>query len=76
MIYSVVVFILLINYLADAKLDKSKIDEIVMVGGSTRIPRVQKLLSDYFNGKELNKSVNPDEAVLMVLQQIRTRILR
>ena len=49
--------------LTDAKLDKSKIDEIVLVGGSTRIPRVQKLLSDYFNGKELNKSVNPDEAV-------------
>jgi len=49
--------------LADASLDKSNIDEIVMVGGSTRIPRVQKLLSDYFNGKELNKSVNPDEAV-------------
>ena len=49
--------------LADAKLDKSQINEIVMVGGSTRIPRVQKLLSDYFNGKELNKSVNPDEAV-------------
>lgn len=49
--------------LTDAKLDKSKISEIVLVGGSTRIPRVQKLLSDYFNGKELNKSVNPDEAV-------------
>lgn len=49
--------------LGDAKLDKSNIDEIVLVGGSTRIPRVQKLLSDYFNGKELNKSVNPDEAV-------------
>ena len=49
--------------LGDAKLDKSKINEIVMVGGSTRIPRVQKLLSEYFNGKELNKSVNPDEAV-------------
>jgi L1 cell adhesion molecule like protein len=49
--------------LADAKLDKSKINELVLVGGSTRIPRVQKLLSDYFNGKELNKSVNPDEAV-------------
>jgi len=49
--------------LSDAKLDKSKIDEIVMVGGSTRIPRIQKLLTDYFNGKELNKSVNPDEAV-------------
>ena len=49
--------------LMDAKLDKSSIDEIVMVGGSTRIPRIQKLLSDYFGGKDLNKSVNPDEAV-------------
>ncbi|OTF72857.1 Group 28 mite allergen-like protein (Heat shock protein 70), partial [Euroglyphus maynei] len=41
----------------------SKIDEIVLVGGSTRIPKIQKLLSDFFNGKELNKSINPDEAV-------------
>merc|ERR1712146_525729 len=49
--------------LRDAKLDKSCIDEIVLVGGSTRIPKIQKLLSDYFNGKELNKSINPDEAV-------------
>ncbi|RUS71546.1 hypothetical protein EGW08_020686 [Elysia chlorotica] len=49
--------------LRDAKLDKGKIDEVVLVGGSTRIPRVQKLLSDFFNGKELNKSINPDEAV-------------
>ena len=49
--------------LRDAKLDKSSIDEIVLVGGSTRIPKVQKLLQDYFNGKELNKSINPDEAV-------------
>ena len=49
--------------LRDAKLDKSQIDEIVLVGGSTRIPRIQKLLQDYFNGKELNKSINPDEAV-------------
>jgi len=49
--------------LRDAKLDKGKIDEIVLVGGSTRIPKVQKLLSDFFNGKELNKSINPDEAV-------------
>ena len=49
--------------LQDAKLDKSKIDEIVLVGGSTRIPRVQKLLQDFFSGKELNKSINPDEAV-------------
>jgi L1 cell adhesion molecule like protein len=49
--------------LRDAKLDKSQIHEIVLVGGSTRIPKVQKLLQDFFNGKELNKSINPDEAV-------------
>ena len=49
--------------LRDAKMDKSQINEIVLVGGSTRIPKIQKLLSDFFNGKELNKSVNPDEAV-------------
>ena len=49
--------------LVDAKLSKSDIDEIVLVGGSTRIPALQKMLSDYFGGKELNKSVNPDEAV-------------
>jgi L1 cell adhesion molecule like protein len=47
----------------DAKLDKSAINEIVLVGGSTRIPKIQKLLQDFFNGKELNKSINPDEAV-------------
>merc|ERR1712243_294390 len=47
----------------DAKMDKSAIDDIVLVGGSTRIPKIQKLLSDFFNGKELNKSINPDEAV-------------
>lgn len=49
--------------LRDAKLDKSSIHEIVLVGGSTRIPKVQKLLQDFFSGKELNKSINPDEAV-------------
>ncbi|CAI2357604.1 unnamed protein product [Caenorhabditis sp. 36 PRJEB53466] len=49
--------------LRDAKLDKSKIDEIVLVGGSTRVPKIQKLLKDFFNGKELNCSINPDEAV-------------
>jgi len=49
--------------LRDAKMDKSQIQDIVLVGGSTRIPRVQQLLSDFFNGRELNKSVNPDEAV-------------
>ncbi|XP_075042715.1 heat shock 70 kDa protein-like [Mixophyes fleayi] len=49
--------------LRDAKLDKSQIHEIVLVGGSTRIPKVQKLLQDLFNGRELNKSIDPDEAV-------------
>jgi len=49
--------------LKDAKMDKSSIHEIVLVGGSTRIPKIQSLLSDYFNGKELCKSINPDEAV-------------
>ncbi|KAH0268273.1 heat shock protein 70, partial [Aureobasidium melanogenum] len=49
--------------LKDANIDKSKVDEIVLVGGSTRIPRIQKLLSDFFNGKKLEKSINPDEAV-------------
>ncbi|KAL8127630.1 luminal-binding protein 5-like [Apium graveolens] len=47
----------------DANLEKHQIDEIVLVGGSTRIPKVQELLSDYFDGKELSKGVNPDEAV-------------
>jgi len=47
----------------DAKFDKSSINDIVLVGGSTRIPKIQKLLQDFFNGKELNKSINPDEAV-------------
>ncbi|KAM9853184.1 heat shock protein family A (Hsp70) member 8b isoform 2-T2 [Aulostomus maculatus] len=49
--------------LRDAKMEKANIDELVLVGGSTRIPKIQKLLQDFFNGKELNKSINPDEAV-------------
>ena len=49
--------------LTDAKMSKSEIDEVVLVGGSTRIPKVQELLSNFFGGKELNKSINPDEAV-------------
>lgn len=49
--------------LQDSRIDKGSIDEIVLVGGSTRIPKVQKLLSNFFNGREPNKSVNPDEAV-------------
>ena len=49
--------------LRDAKMSKSQIDEIVLVGGSTRIPKIQQLLSEFFNGKELCKSINPDECV-------------
>ena len=49
--------------LKDASMEKSDINDVVLVGGSTRIPRIQELLSQYFNGKELNKSINPDEAV-------------
>ncbi|XP_042483944.1 heat shock 70 kDa protein-like [Macadamia integrifolia] len=49
--------------LRDAKMDKSQVHEVVLVGGSTRIPKIQQLLSDFFNGKELCKSINPDEAV-------------
>merc|ERR1719231_1687279 len=47
----------------DADMEKSEVDEIVLVGGSTRIPKVQSLLKDYFGGKEPSKGVNPDEAV-------------
>jgi heat shock protein 1/8 len=49
--------------LSDAKLSKNQIDEIVLVGGSTRIPKIRELLTKYFNGKELCQSINPDEAV-------------
>ncbi|XP_058728027.1 heat shock cognate 70 kDa protein-like [Vicia villosa] len=49
--------------LTDAKMDKSRIDDVVLVGGSSRIPKVQQLLQEFFNGKELCKSINPDEAV-------------
>jgi len=49
--------------LRDAKLSKGDVDEVILVGGTTRIPKIQKLLSDFFNGKELCKSLNPDEAV-------------
>eukprot|EP00416_Gambierdiscus_australes_P037747 CAMPEP_0171109960 /NCGR_PEP_ID=MMETSP0766_2-20121228/71076_1 /TAXON_ID=439317 /ORGANISM="Gambierdiscus australes, Strain CAWD 149" /LENGTH=677 /DNA_ID=CAMNT_0011571767 /DNA_START=117 /DNA_END=2150 /DNA_ORIENTATION=- len=49
--------------LEDARMDKSKVKEIVMVGGSTRIPKVQQMIQEFFDGKELCKSINPDEAV-------------
>jgi len=49
--------------LKDAKMSKADVNDIVLVGGSTRVPRIQEMLSNFFNGKELNKSINPDEAV-------------
>jgi len=49
--------------LQDAKMSKNDVHEVVLVGGSTRIPKIQDLLSKFFNGKELNKTINPDEAV-------------
>ncbi|XP_039360049.1 heat shock cognate 71 kDa protein-like isoform X2 [Mauremys reevesii] len=49
--------------LQDARLDKSQIHDIVLVGGSTQVPKIQQLLQNFFSGKELNKSINPDEAV-------------
>jgi len=49
--------------LDDSALKKNQVDELVLVGGSTRIPKVQQLLQDFFNGKEPNKGINPDEAV-------------
>ena len=51
------------NVLKDADLGKGQVHEVVLVGGSTRIPKVQQMLSDFFNGKQLNRSINPDEAV-------------
>jgi L1 cell adhesion molecule like protein len=51
------------SVMREAKMDKSKIDDVVLVGGSTRIPKVQELLQDFFRGKELCKKINPDEAV-------------
>jgi heat shock protein 1/8 len=49
--------------LLDAKISKSEVDDIVLVGGSTRIPKVQELLTNFFNGKELCRNINPDEAI-------------
>ena len=50
--------------LKDAGMSKTEIHQVILVGGSTRIPKVQELLKNYFGGKELNKSINPDEAVV------------
>ena len=51
--------------MTDSGLKKNEIDEVVLVGGSTRIPKIQKLVRDFFNGKEPNRGINPDEAVAM-----------
>ena len=51
------------NVIRDSGISKKDIDDIVLVGGSTRIPKIQQLLSEYFNGKELNHKINPDESV-------------
>ncbi|MCI84790.1 heat-shock protein, partial [Trifolium medium] len=47
--------------ITDSKIDKGSIDDVVLVGGSSRIPKVQQLLGDFFKGKDLCKSINPDE---------------
>ena len=64
--------------LKDANVKKDKIDDIVLVGGSTRIPKVQELLKEYFNGKELAKGINPDECVAIQLLSVlrSSRLLR
>jgi len=54
---------LLSQVMRDSKVSKSQVDEVVLVGGSTRIPKIQQLLADYFGGKDPCKSINPDEAV-------------
>eukprot|EP01113_Clastostelium_recurvatum_P018684 TRINITY_DN21_c0_g1_i1.p1 TRINITY_DN21_c0_g1~~TRINITY_DN21_c0_g1_i1.p1 ORF type:complete len:669 (+),score=220.79 TRINITY_DN21_c0_g1_i1:72-2009(+) len=51
------------SVLKDSKIDKAAVNDVVLVGGSTRIPKIQEMLSEFFKGKELNKSINPDEAV-------------
>ena len=51
------------SVLKDAGIGKGQVHEVVLVGGSTRIPKIQKMLEEFFNNKQLNKSINPDEAV-------------
>ena len=68
--------------LKDSRLDKSKIDEVILVGGSTRIPRVKELLKEFFNGKQLNTTINPDEAIAYgatiqsaILHKVESKVL-
>ncbi|XP_039267962.2 heat shock cognate 71 kDa protein-like [Styela clava] len=64
------------NVIADAKMKKDEIDDIVLAGGSTRIPKIRSLLTDFFNGKEISRNINPDEAVAygaaVLAENIRT----
>jgi heat shock protein 1/8 len=61
------------NVLKDAKMSKSDVHDVILVGGSTRIPKIVQMVQDYFNGKEPNKSINPDEAVAYGRRSSRCR---
>merc|ERR1719513_523850 len=56
--------------LEDADISKKEVDEVVMVGGSTRIPKVQNLVKEFFNGKEPNRGINPDEALALGIETV------
>lgn len=60
--------------LEDADMNKKDVHEIVLVGGSTRIPKVQQLVKEFFNGKEPSRGINPDEAVSNVLYSLKEKI--
>lgn len=62
--------------LEDADMNKKDVDEIVLVGGSTRIPKVQQLVKEFFNGKEPSRGINPDEAVSSKLVKKQVKLLR
>ena len=61
--------------LRDARMSKAQVTEVVLVGGSTRIPKLQEMLQQFFNGKELCKSVNPDEAVACGAAAVQAAVL-
>ncbi|KAG1728046.1 heat shock protein 70 family, partial [Suillus paluster] len=61
--------------LRDSKIDKANVHKIILVGGSTCIPHIIKLMSDFFNGKEPNKSINPDEAAVVYSATVQDAIL-
>lgn len=59
------VLVLVDSVMAESELERSKIDEIILIGGSTMIPKIQRLVKDYFSGKEPNIRVKPDEVVVL-----------